>query len=324
MKKIILFLVTVIVTCNLAKAQAPNKFNYQAIARNGAGQGISNANIRVRISILDGGPNAASVYGETRDVTTNQMGLFTIAIGSTGAIATTGNFATINWGTGNKYIRVEADPQGGNNFVILGNSELLSVPYALYAVNAPTGPWAVNGNSISNTNTGITNINGSSVEVNAPAFFNASLDVDGSVDFGTGRFLFNSTTGNISHTGNISNTGNVTTTGNLVVSGDKGIIRNSTSSQLKYYTRTAAFTAVLAPFGTSVEGVIGFAAGIFTQPPAVMVGNIVSTGGTQGQLYRVQLMIYDVTTTSCKIRLINTHDGSVNYNVTWNIICIGE
>lgn len=139
MKRIFCFLVTAFFYGNMLLAQVPNKFNYQAVARNSAGQSIPNAPITVRITILDGGPNAAGVYSETRSVTTNQLGLFTIAIGSSGAIASAGNFANINWSTGNKYIKVDADPLGGSNFVTLGNSELLSVPYALYAVNGVPG-----------------------------------------------------------------------------------------------------------------------------------------------------------------------------------------
>ncbi len=131
-------------------AQVPQQFNYQAIARNSIGQGIANATIKARISILDGSATAASVYSETRTVTTNQLGLFTIAIGSAGAASTTGNFTTIDWSTGKKFIKVEVDPLGGNNLAVLGNTELLNVPYALYAVNGrvgPTGPQGVQGNT---------------------------------------------------------------------------------------------------------------------------------------------------------------------------------
>ena len=111
--------------------------------------------------------------------------------------------------------------------------------------------------------------------------------------------------------------------GNLTVSGNKGIIRNAAgNAQLRYYTRTAAFTAILPAFGTSAEGSIGFSG--FTNPPQVMVGDIVSTGGTVGQLYRVQLVVYDVTASGCHARLINTSNGPVNYDITWNIICIGN
>jgi trimeric autotransporter adhesin len=139
MKKII---VTLIVLCWLqhVSAQVPNMFNYQAVARNAFGQGIPNANIRIRITLFDGGATGTSVYSETRQAATNQLGLFTLSIGGAGAISSTGNFATINWSTGNKFIKVEVDPLGGNNFITLGNTELLSVPYALYAVNGKQGP----------------------------------------------------------------------------------------------------------------------------------------------------------------------------------------
>ncbi len=132
-------------TAFAVQAQVPNKFNYQAVARDASGKAIANKNVTVRINVLDGSATSASVYGETRSVTTNQLGLFTLAIGGTGATSTTGNFATINWSTGKKFISVEVDPLGGNNFVSLGSNELLSVPYALYAVNGTPGPQGATG-----------------------------------------------------------------------------------------------------------------------------------------------------------------------------------
>ena len=119
--------------------------------------------------------------------------------------------------------------------------------------------------------------------------------------------------------------GTANISGNLTVNGDKGVLYNNAgSAPLKYYTRQAAFTAILGAFGTSVEGGIGYASAGFTNPPQVFVGDIVSTGGTVGELFRVQLVIYDVTATSCHARLINTSNGPVNYNITWNLICIGN
>ncbi len=124
--------------------------------------------------------------------------------------------------------------------------------------------------------------------------------------------------------GSVQATGDATVDGNLTVSGGKGIIRNSGTSQLKYYTREAGFSAILGGNQLSVEGAVGFSSGIFTNAPAVIVGDMVSTGGTVGELYRVQLVVYGVTTTGCKVRLLNTSPNSVNYNVTWNIVCIGD
>src|SRR5690606_9315257 len=87
-----------------------------------------------QISILDG-ENAE--YIETHAVSTNNFGLYKLAIG--GGTAVEGNMADVAWGAGNKSIKVEIDPNGGSNYSDLGTTELLSVPYALYAVESATG-----------------------------------------------------------------------------------------------------------------------------------------------------------------------------------------
>jgi hypothetical protein len=138
MKMISLFMGAVLLTLSI-QAQVPNQFNYQAVARNALGQSIPNANIRIRFTILYGSASGIAIYSETRLLTTNQLGLFTAAIGGPGTVNNTGNFATIDWSTGKKFIKVEVDPLGGTNFLLLGNTEMLSVPYALYAVNGKVG-----------------------------------------------------------------------------------------------------------------------------------------------------------------------------------------
>jgi len=68
-----------------------------------------------------------------------------------------GNFANIKWASGNKYSKIELDPAGGGNYVIIGTSQMLSVPYALYAeksgnptLHAGSG-ITINNDSIINT-----------------------------------------------------------------------------------------------------------------------------------------------------------------------------
>lgn len=115
-----------------ATAQTPQKFNYQAVARNAQGGLLLNQNVKIKASILNGSPNGTSQYSETHTVTTHaQTGVFTLAIG--GGVASNGNFATISWASGEKYLKIEMDPTGGNNFSLVGTSQLLSVPYALHA-----------------------------------------------------------------------------------------------------------------------------------------------------------------------------------------------
>ena len=129
-----------------AFSQAPQKLNYQAIVRDVAGNPIvGGTNITVRFNIHDGSPTGTVVFTETNTAVTNQFGLITQIIGGTS------NLATVNWSNGAKYLQVEIDVAGGSSFTDMGTSQLLSVPYALYAGNSPigstgpTGPQGVPG-----------------------------------------------------------------------------------------------------------------------------------------------------------------------------------
>jgi hypothetical protein len=145
MKKILLTITAFLVTL-FAVAQSPNLLNYQGVARNAVGNVIPSQPIGLRLSILSGGPTGTPVYTETRNVTTNAFGLFNVQVGSPGAITSTGTIAGINWtafgaGSGTKFLQVEIDPIGGTNYFNVGSTQLVSVPYALYAAAAaPVGP----------------------------------------------------------------------------------------------------------------------------------------------------------------------------------------
>ena len=126
-----------------ALAQAPQFINYQAVARNSAGAVLQNQQITVRLTIHNNTPNGAISYIETDTVVTNGFGLFTIAIGKATTIP--GGFSSIAWGSGNKYLEVEMDPAAGVNYSNMGTTQLLSVPYALYAENTrPLNQASVN------------------------------------------------------------------------------------------------------------------------------------------------------------------------------------
>src|SRR5579863_4039692 len=123
---------------NITIAQAPQLINYQAVARSANGNVLPNQFIKVELSIRDSSPTAIIVYQETDTTTTNQFGLFTVAIGA-GQVQVGTNLTAVNWATGNKYLEVGFDPTGGNTFAEMGISELLSAPYALYAQTAGSG-----------------------------------------------------------------------------------------------------------------------------------------------------------------------------------------
>ena len=140
MKKLLLIALLSLSLAVAVKAQAPQQFNYQGAARNANGTPIANKNISLRISILDASATGTIQYSEVRNVITNTLGLYAVAIGATGANSVSGTIAGVTWASGLKFIKVEIDPDNGTNFNLAGTAQLLSVPYALYAANGPIGP----------------------------------------------------------------------------------------------------------------------------------------------------------------------------------------
>jgi len=125
-------------------AQSPEMFNYQGVARDNGGNVLANQAIGLRISIQESGFN--DVYVETHSVTTNSFGLFNVKIGDGTLVS--GSFASVQWDNGAHYTKVEMDPAGGTSYQTLGTSQLLSVPYALYAeVSGSGGPTGATGPS---------------------------------------------------------------------------------------------------------------------------------------------------------------------------------
>ncbi|MBK5284061.1 MAG: tail fiber domain-containing protein [Bacteroidia bacterium] len=138
-------------------AQIPQAINYQAVARNTAGNVLMNQTITVRLTV-EQGSLGTPLYVEVDTATTNQFGLFTIKLGMQNAVS--GTFSSIAWSTGDKWLKVEMDPNAGNSFANMGESQLLSVPYALYSANGTPGPTGATGNTGANGVTGNTGATG--------------------------------------------------------------------------------------------------------------------------------------------------------------------
>ena len=137
MKRIIIILTLSLSYFLTSFAQAPQKFNYQGVARDNSGNVLPNQNIGLRLSIRQGTPTGTIVYRETHSASTNQFGLFDIEAG--GGTVISGVFSSINWSSGPYFFQTEMDASGGTNYLNLGTSQLLSVPYALYAETSGSG-----------------------------------------------------------------------------------------------------------------------------------------------------------------------------------------
>jgi hypothetical protein len=205
-----LFSLTLMLSVCALFAQAPQEIKYQGVARDAAGAVIGNGTLTVKFDIHDVTPTGTIIYSETHaGVTTNQFGLFSVNIGSVTPLG-----ANVFVG-GNEFLEVSVD--FGSGLTSMGTSQLLSVPYALYADSCgnpgpqgpagpagatgatgpagapgPTGPAGTTGQAITevygtaqlavtNSTTSYTLIPGLTTTVNVPASSVVHIHTDGGI-----------------------------------------------------------------------------------------------------------------------------------------------
>ena len=136
MKRLTLLLLFTGLVCGVF-AQAPHKFNYQAVARDNAGEPLEENSLAIRIEILKDG---TAIWQEDHDVVTNAFGHFQLQVGGVDAYngsGSAGEFEFIDWSSGIYSMKVYVD--SGSGFISMGQEELVSVPFALHAANGPKG-----------------------------------------------------------------------------------------------------------------------------------------------------------------------------------------
>lgn len=133
MKRLLMF-VTVLMYAALLSSQSPKRISYQALVRDKEDRIVSDAKIGLKISILKDTIKNFLLYSEVHQAQTNKNGLVTLAIGN--GKATFGVFDSIDWSGGTPFIQIETDLKGGTNYSIVGISEIMSVPFALFTKTA--------------------------------------------------------------------------------------------------------------------------------------------------------------------------------------------
>jgi hypothetical protein len=134
---------------SLIYAQIPEYISYQAVVRDAMGRLQENKPIGIRISILTGGENGTAIYSETHAPVSNANGLVSLKIGN--GTVQRGTFASIDWSIGGYFVKTEIDPAGGADYSVTSTTQLLSVPFALYAKTSgnslpgPQGPQGEQG-----------------------------------------------------------------------------------------------------------------------------------------------------------------------------------
>jgi len=129
----------------------PQGINYQAIALDQMGQPvpghdivgrpIDDAEIGVRLTILENSPTGTLLYQEEHEVLTDLYGMFNLVIGQ-GLQVSPDPFSSIDW-IGDKYLKVELSIENNGSFTLAAVQQLMSVPYAFLAENAMVAQTAI-------------------------------------------------------------------------------------------------------------------------------------------------------------------------------------
>lgn len=233
MRKIYTVIMLVLISTFTA-AQPPQAITYQAIARNLYGDPLINQDIAIKISILQGTELGPVVYSEIHEKATNSLGLFNLKIGDPIEIVS-GNFSEIGWGINTFFLKVEIDPTAsGTSYQLMGVSQFVSVPYALYAQEAGNAQNFVAGTGInidegviSNTapdkTVAVASGTGISASGTYPNFMVTNTSPDQNVTLTSGfgittsgtypNFTITNSKPNATHTGDVSGTTELTVTG---------------------------------------------------------------------------------------------------------------
>lgn len=121
---------------SLGQVAPPEAINYSGVARDAAGDPIISSTIGLQLSILETSATGTMVYQENHSTLTDEYGRFSVALGM--GTAQSGTFSTIDWGGDSHFLQTGLDPTGGTSFQLMGTTQMLSVPYALYAKEAGT------------------------------------------------------------------------------------------------------------------------------------------------------------------------------------------
>ena len=117
-------------------AQAPHTFSYQTVIRDVNWGIMPDRDVSVLIRILEDSSFGSVVYSEEHFVETSPIGLVNLEIG--GGENCSGSFEDIDWGNHSYFLEVSVDINAGNNYLLMGSTQLKSVPYALFAETSAT------------------------------------------------------------------------------------------------------------------------------------------------------------------------------------------
>jgi hypothetical protein len=134
MKKIYTLIIGFVLSTTFLNSQIapPQALSFKATIIGENGQPLILKTVNIRISIQqDDNQSTIPAFSEYFNSTTSSFGQVDLKIGRGTPIS--GDFSNIKWSVGSWFLKVEVDSKLKSNYVLLSITELLSVPYALYA-----------------------------------------------------------------------------------------------------------------------------------------------------------------------------------------------
>lgn len=134
-RKLFILYVCLLAICFLqAQDKIPQAISYQAVTRDTQGKVVSEKTIGVKVEILKGSADGNVVFSETHTLTSSKTGTVNLLIGQ--GSAGSGTFVSIDWGSDIYFLQLSMDLAGGTNYEKVSTTQMLPVPYALYAAKA--------------------------------------------------------------------------------------------------------------------------------------------------------------------------------------------
>jgi len=274
-----------VISLIIIQAQVPPQaFNYSAVARNPLGQPIANSTIGIQINIIKSSTTGVSQYMENHFVNTDDFGLFNLIVGA-GAVQS-GSMSSIDWGSDDFYLRVGMDANGGTNFLTMGTTQLMSVPYALHAATADSIIGGVNTSGI--VISSVSNSGDTLFLSNGQVFVSGGSSTSGNITLPTLTTSIDTTTSTIAIIGG----GNITNAnGNLIA--ERGVVVSASPNPTIYQSNKIAMGSGGGIFSNTLSAIAFLGNTNYMRAYAITENNLCSYGNEVVFTSLIGSYIYD-------------------------------
>lgn len=136
MKRLTTILMLLLAVALQVMGQSPRKFSYQAVVRNADGTILSNQQVMLKVSIVAETGKETPYFTEVHSITTTPYGTVNLVVGD--GAEPTGSLDDIPWADGNLNVQIDLK-LGTADYIPMGTTRVLAVPYALYAATGTPG-----------------------------------------------------------------------------------------------------------------------------------------------------------------------------------------